>query len=406
MRRRDFLGYCTALALSKAVTHPRIAMSHTERPPQPPPADTVTLFLAGDVMTGRGIDQILPHPGNPQIFESHSRSAGDYVSLAERTNGPIPRPVGFAYIWGDALAVLDAAAPDVRIINLETAITRTGSPWPGKGIQYRMHPANTPCLTSAAIDCCVLANNHVLDWGHAGLQETLSSLTGAALPVAGAGVNRALAQAPAVLDLAGQGRVLVFAAALGSSGVPPDWAATKKRPGVNRLPDLSEQTVEDIARVVNDHRQPGDVVVMSLHWGGNWGYEIPAAHTRFAHALIETASVDLVYGHSSHHPLGVEVYRGKPILYGCGDLIDDYEGISRYGQFRIELALLYLVTLSRTDGRLVSMEMVPMQRYRFRLKHASRDDSAWLQQTLDRESHPFGSRVIQSSDGRLRLVGS
>ena len=105
---------------------------------------SVKLFMAGDVMTGRGVDQVLPHPGDPAIFEHFSRSAQDYVQLAERASGPIPRQVDFTYIWGDALELLDAGAPDVRIVNLETAVTRSGSRWPRKGIRYRMQPANVP----------------------------------------------------------------------------------------------------------------------------------------------------------------------------------------------------------------------------------------------------------------------
>lgn len=67
------------------------------------------------------------------------------------------------------------AAPDFRIINLETSIT-TSEDWAPKDIHYRMHPANIPCLTVAKVDCCVLANNHVLDWGRSGLVETLETL--------------------------------------------------------------------------------------------------------------------------------------------------------------------------------------------------------------------------------------
>ncbi len=67
----------------------------------------VTLFVCGDVMTGRGIDQILPHPSPPQLQESYVRDAREYVELAEQVNGPIVRPVDFRYIWGDALAELD-----------------------------------------------------------------------------------------------------------------------------------------------------------------------------------------------------------------------------------------------------------------------------------------------------------
>src|SRR5688500_8641778 len=131
----------------------------------------VMLFLCGDVMTGRGIDQVLPHLGNPTLFEEYMKSAMGYVELAEEANGPIPKPVAFAYIWGDALAELERAKPDVRIINLETAVTRSDDAQ-DKAVNYRMHPDNIPCLTAAHIDCCALANNHVLDWGYTGLAET------------------------------------------------------------------------------------------------------------------------------------------------------------------------------------------------------------------------------------------
>jgi poly-gamma-glutamate capsule biosynthesis protein CapA/YwtB (metallophosphatase superfamily) len=396
IKRRDFLKLTAAIPLA-AATRTGFAMPIRDR------QDSVTLCVAGDVMTGRGIDQVLPHPGDPAIFEHYSRSALDYVQLAERVNGPIPRPVDFAWIWGEALDLLDAAGPDVRIVNLETAVTRHGSPWPRKGIQYRMHPANVPCLAAAGIDCCVLANNHVLDWGYAGFDETLASLAQAGLSIAGAGTNLAAAQAPAVLDLPGQGRVLVFAAGLHSSGIPMAWAARPDGAGVHLLPDLTEHSLRDMARLVQEHRQPGDTVVVSLHWGGNWGYAIPEEHTRFARALIDTAGVDLVHGHSSHHPLGIEVYRGRPILYGCGDLIDDYEGISGYEQYRTELALLYLVTLAHPGGELVALEMVPLRRHRFRLVRASPEAIDWLGSRLDRECRLHGARVAQSERETLLL---
>src|SRR5690606_9624668 len=138
----------------------------------------ITLFLCGDVMLGRGVDQILPHSAPPTLFEPYVKSAVEYVRLAERAWGRSDEPEGFEYGWGDALAALERVGPAARIINLETAVTADGEPWPRKGIHYRMHPGNVPVLTAAGIDVAVLANNHVLDWGHAGLAETLRALHG------------------------------------------------------------------------------------------------------------------------------------------------------------------------------------------------------------------------------------
>ncbi len=135
---------------------------------------------------------MLPHPGDPRLYESYIKSAVGYVELAETANGPIPKPVAFSYIWGEALEVLERRAPDVRIINLETAVT-TSEAWEKKGINYRMHPENISCLAAAKIDCAVLANNHVLDWGEPGLIETLETLKKA-------NVKTALFEEPGALE--------------------------------------------------------------------------------------------------------------------------------------------------------------------------------------------------------------
>ncbi len=140
--------------------------------------DAVTVFLCGDVMLGRGVDQILPHPGDPELREGWVKDARDYVELAEAANGPLPPlPVGFDWPWGDALRVLDAAAPDARVVNLETSITRSDDFAPGKAVHYRMTPENIPCLAAARPDVCVLGNNHVLDFGRRGLRETLRTVS-------------------------------------------------------------------------------------------------------------------------------------------------------------------------------------------------------------------------------------
>ena len=105
------------------------------------------------------------------------------------------------------------------------------------------------------------------------------------------------------------------------SGIPSTWAATEATPGISFLLEPSAAAVEQIADSVQAIREPGDIVVVSLHWGSNWGYEVPWQHSSFAHGLIDQGGVDMVFGHSSHHPKAVEVYNNKLILYGCGDLI-------------------------------------------------------------------------------------
>ena len=366
-------------------------------------SDGATMFLCGDVMLGRGIDQILPHPGDPALHERFVSSAWSYVELAEAASGPIPHSVAYAYVWGDALDALRRVNPAVRIVNLETSITASAHFDP-KGINYKMHPANIRVLTVAAIDCCVLANNHVLDWGQAGLSETLRTLEEAGIRLAGAGRSAEQAAAPAILPRAGRARVLVFAFGARSSGIPPTWAAERGRPGVNLLRDLSERTVEGIAASVQAVRRHGDLLVASIHWGGNWGYEVPPEQIAFAHGLIERAGFDVIHGHSSHHPKAVEVYQGRPILYGCGDFLNDYEGIAGEEGFRPDLAVMYLPRLASPGGTLVEFPLEVFQIRRFRLQRVSRADTAWLQARLDRESRRFGTRVELREENTLAVV--
>ncbi|MGW1800072.1 CapA family protein [Streptomyces sp. NPDC001984] len=362
----------------------------------------VTLFLGGDVMLGRGVDQILPHPGDPALRETCIHDARAYVGLAEAVNGPIPRPVGFRWPWGEALPVLDDAAPDVRVVNLETAVTADGDFAPGKGVHYRMSPANVPCLTAARLDVCALANNHVLDFDLGGLHETLDALAKAGLRTAGAGRDEVRARRPAVVPLAAGGRVLVFAFGMPSSGIPKDWAATGQRAGVDVISEPSVAAASAFVDRLGQVRRPGDIVVASVHWGPNWGYGVSPSEVRFAHALLD-AGVDVVHGHSSHHPRPLEVYGDRLILYGCGDLVDDYEGIGGYESFRDDLRMLYLVSVEADTGRLAGARMVTLQARRMRLEHASPQDTEWLRAVLDRHSRGFGTRIEGGPDGTLTL---
>lgn len=368
-----------------------------------PTGRPITLFLTGDVMTGRGIDQILPHSVDPRLYESYVKNAETYVELAERAHGPIPEEVTYGYIWGDALEELERASPDLRLVNLETAVTTSDDYWEGKGVHYRMHPQNTPCLTAAGIDCCVLANNHVLDWGYAGLEETLRALETAGIKTVGAGRSLEEAQRPAVFDLPGQGRVLVFAVGSESSGIPSRWAAAKHRPGVHLIDESSAGAASRLQQVVERFTRPGDLVVVSIHWGSNWGYEVPRYQQKFAHALIEDAGVDVIHGHSSHHVKGIEIYRNKPILYGCGDFLTDYEGIEGYEMFRGDLGLMYFVSMGGTTQELVNLEMRPTQMKRLQVKRASPGDAAWLAEVHNREGRNLGTRVELADSGVLTL---
>ena len=389
------------LSFSVFVTVTGVAGEGTNKPSMT--ARLITVFMCGDVMTGRGIDQILPHPSAPALHEPYVKNAKGYVELAERVNGPIRQPVDYSYIWGEALDELERRAPDLRMINLETSLTKSEDYWNGKEIHYRTNPENIPCITAAKIDCCSLANNHILDWGYPGLRETLETLKRVNVKSAGAGENREAAETPAVMEVEGKGRVLVFSFGSETSGIPPSWAASEERPGVNLLTDLSTRTVQNVGERVREVKKPGDIAVASIHCGGNWGYPVPYEQREFAHQLIDGAGVDVIHGHSSHHVKGMEVYRGKLVIYGCGDFLNDYEGIGGYASFRGDLALMYFVSVDPSTGKLMGLQMTPTQVKRFRVNRASRIDALELREVLNREGKRFGTRVELNEDNTLTL---
>ena len=362
----------------------------------------VRIFLSGDVMTGRGIDQILAQPGNPALRELHVKDARAYVRLAEAINGPIPHPAEASWIWGDALGELERLRPETRIINLETAVTLSDEYWTGKGIHYRMHPGNIGCLRVAAIDACALANNHVLDFGYTGLAETLDTLQTAGLQTAGAGWDIVRARRPAVIKLASGGRISLVSVGMASSGIPRAWGASIESPGVNFVAKLSEAAATEIVERVRATKRRGDIAIVSIHWGSNWGYEVTPDQVQFAHLLIE-GGVDVVHGHSSHHPRPIEVYRDRLILYGCGDLINDYEGIGGHEELRGDLALLYLPALESATGELLELRMLPMQIRRMSLHRVAPADLQWAGNMLNEISSSFGSLVRIAPDRSLVL---
>ena len=332
---------------------------------------SVTLFLCGDVMTGRGIDQILPHPGEPHLYEPYMRSALGYVQLAEQANGPIPRPVDFAYIWGDALAELERVRPHARIINLETSVTAAEDAWPDKGIHYRMHPANVPLPDRRAHRLLRAREQPRARLGHRGLRGDAGDAARRGHPHRRRGPRRRRGRgARRCIERAGPGpRAASSRSATDSSGVPRDWAA-RAGPRGREFParPLRARRADAVARR-SRRRRSGPATSSSPRSTGaaTGATAFRRRSARFAHAAHRRGGVDVVHGHSSHHPKGIEVYRERLILYGCGDFLNDYEGIRGHEAFRADLALMYFPTLDPASGRLMRFALTPTRIRHFRV---------------------------------------
>lgn len=322
---------------------------------------SIKLCLAGDVMLGRGVDQSLAGPhANPTIFESSIKDARHYALLSgiDTSKETLPEP------WGDLSIVLRVDNPDAIILNLETALTarEPGEPW-NKGINYRAHPSRALFLNMLPDPIVAsLANNHVLDWGIEGLIDTLQALDQHNILHVGAGRNLHEAQKPATLSIRGS-NVSVWGACDVSSGVPREWAATASRPGVWLLgSDLS--TPLEASHEILSVTQSDGIKIVTLHHGPNWAPLAPDEWTRrFAHHLID-GGIDVVHFHSSHHPRTFEVYKGRLIVYGQGDLINDYEGISE-PQPRVLLTLI----LNKHQGQVKRLTEDIFFPDRIRLRH-------------------------------------
>ncbi|MGA8143416.1 MAG: CapA family protein [Candidatus Acidiferrales bacterium] len=223
------------------------------------------------------------------------------------------------YPWGDTLPIIQSA--DWRLCNLECVISDRGMPWSPrtKAFHFRSDAKNIATLEAAHINAVSLANNHSLDYGYDAMFEMLEILDRAKIVYGGAGHNYAQASRLATSEASGQKLGL-----LAFTDNEPEWEATAGQPGVFYVPtDLDDSRATKLLDLIRESRRAVDLLIVSAHWGSNWGYRPPEAHVTFAHALID-AGADVIFGHSCHVFRGIEFYHGRPIVYSAGNFVDDY----------------------------------------------------------------------------------
>ena len=224
-----------------------------------------------------------------------------------------------AYPWGDTLPIFRQA--DWRFCNLECVISDRGRPWSAtpKVFHFRSDAKNLAVLEVAKITAVSLANNHALDFEYDAMFEMFGILDKARIARAGAGRDIEEAIQPAVCEVAGK-----KIGTVAFTDNEPAWEAKKDQPGIFYVPvDLSNSRAKALLEIIRQTKTKVDFLIVSAHWGPNWGYEPPAEQIPFARALLD-AGADLIFGHSGHVFRGIEIYQGKPIIYCAGDFIDDY----------------------------------------------------------------------------------
>jgi len=319
--------------------------------------------FAGDAMLGRGV--------------------------SERWRGRDPTA-----LWGSTLERLRDL--DGLVLNLECCVSDRGRPRPERTYTFRADPAvAVPALSAADVSVATLANNHVLDYGPAALRDTVAHLDAAGVAGVGAGPDRRAALTPAVVDAGG---LTVAVVSLTDRWRP--YAAGPDSPGTAFAPlwRVDPSTRATVRRALRRARarDPG-LLVASLHWGPNWETAPAAAQRRFARWLVDRG-VDVVHGHSAHVLQGVEVYRGRPILYDTGDVVDDY--VDREDVHNKRSALFELVV---SDGAVTGVRAVPVALGRGRVDLAAGETARRVCETLRNRSRALGTgaRVRKGDTPRL-----
>lgn len=414
---------------------------------------TYTLNFTGDVMLARLIDQLFPqHNYNPRESNIITTFQTHYPHLS-------PGHYTHASPWGSALPLFQPPSSSLNLINLETAVTTAAEPWPDKRFNYRMHPANLEVLREGCVDFASLANNHTLDFGTEGLVETVWAVKGLGLGFAGAGESVDECRRAAVLDLPRKvSRVSAAAAAAavgdggGGNGVKK-WSEKEKHGGHGHerfdsesngtptkqhkihvyaasdhprdwsgvptfhLIDYSPATRRHLKTLLSSassspEEQKPALKIFSIHWGPNYTWQPSPDIRSLAHFLIDECAVDIVHGHSAHHVQGVERYKGKLIMYGCGDFVDDYALNER---FRNDLGAVWRVVVAeedRGDGdgaglglRLERLEVYPTRCDRFQVTLLDREDEdhGWVRRKITALSEEMDTVVRRElgEDGQV-----
>lgn len=245
---------------------------------------------------------------------------------------------GAAYPLAPVAALMRRA--DLTVVNLECAITASSRRWTGtpKAFYFGAPLQAADTLVSAGVDMVSLANNHILDYGAQGMRDTLEQLDRHGIHYTGAGENRREALQPAIVRRDG-----LTAGMVAFCDHQDDFAAQDDRPGIAHITfDDERAAISTLEAALAPLLQAGiDWPVLSLHWGPNMVTRPSGVFRRAAHAAIDMGW-KILFGHSAHVFQGIEIYRGCPVIYAAGDLVDDYyvdPGFRNDQQLLLELTL-------------------------------------------------------------------
>lgn len=227
------------------------------------------------------------------------------------------------------------AQGDITFGNLETPLTDSNHGLDkDRKIVLKAKPESAAALTQAGFDILSLSNNHMMDYYEKGLFDTMEILEEKGILHVGGGRNIEEARKPVIIERNGlKVGFLAYTdmAELVFAGKPYlSFAAGEEKSGV--VPRKLEIILEDVVKLRNEV----DLVAVSLHWGIEESFKIPPEQVEFAHNLIDNG-VDIILGHHPHQFQGMEVYKGKPIIYSMGNFLFDQNDPENMESFIIDL---------------------------------------------------------------------
>ena len=220
----------------------------------------------------------------------------------------------------DPKHVLDPIAPvlsgaDLAMVNLETAITGGGEPVAGKNYHFRSPPASFTALRAAGVDVVNMANNHALDYGPVGMQDTFDAIAASKMPVTGIGHNATEAYKPYRTTIKGQ-RIAIFSALDWlEPDLIPGWSATDTQPGIAFSIDRTR-----LVDGVRAARPDVDTLVVFLHWGTEETSCASSEQQDLAATLL-AAGADIVVGSHAHRVFGAGHVGPSLVAYGLGNFV-------------------------------------------------------------------------------------
>ncbi len=222
------------------------------------------------------------------------------------------------------------ADADIAMVNLETAVTDRGTPVP-KAFAFRAPSTAFSALRAGGVDVVSVANNHGMDYGAAGLRDTLAAGRKAGMPIVGAGTDDERAYAPHRVTVKGQRIAIVGATQVLDDQLVSAWTAGPEKIGLASAKDEPR-----LLRAVREARRTSDTVVVFLHWGLELSSCPTASQTSLARKLAK-AGADLVVGSHAHVLVGGGMLRGTLVAYGLGNFVfyASREATTRSGVLRV-----------------------------------------------------------------------